>query len=405
VHGCAATAAEGLFAVLGGNNGDRTEGVAAPERGGSGAMVQGGMEAARLRIGMLAPPWFKLPPAGYGGIESIVYSLVQGLVERGHDVTLISAGRDGTGARSGRTYKEPPSERLGQALPEVVHAAVASRQLDDLHLDVVHDHSLAGPLTSSDREAPTVVTTHGPVEDELRVLYGSFGEGTSLVAISEFQRELAPDLPWIGTVHNAIPVDEYPMRERKEDFCLFLGRVNAEKAPDLAIKVAREAGRPIVLAAKCSEPEEQKYFDERVRPLLGSDAEWFGQADSAQKQDLLARAHCLVFPIQWNEPFGIVMVEAMACGTPVVALRGGSVPEVVEDGVTGFICDDAEELPWAIVKVDELEPKLCRQRVADHFDVANMVEGYEAIYRGVARTPSHERWRIHRAPPSERKTS
>ncbi len=131
-----------------------------------------------------------------------------------------------------------------------------------------------------------------------------------------------------------------------------------------------------------------------MRPLLGPDAEWFGEANTEQKKDLLARARCLVFPIQWNEPFGIVMVEAMACGTPVVALRGGSVPEVVEDGVTGFICDQIEELPWAIVKVDELEPKLCRQRVADHFDVANMVDGYEAIYRSVARTPSHDRWRI-----------
>jgi glycosyltransferase involved in cell wall biosynthesis len=347
-------------------------------------MVEGEGKASRLRIGMLAPPWFELPPDGYGGIESIVYWLVQGLVERGHDVTLISSGRDGTGARSERTYKQPPSERLGQALPEVVHAAVASRLLDDLRLDVVHDHSLAGPLTSSDRQAPTVVTTHGPVEDELRVLYGSFGEGTSLVAISEFQRELAPELPWVATVHNAIPVDEYPMRKEKEDFCLFLGRINPDKAPDLAIKVAREAGRPIVLAAKCSEPEEWKYFDERVRPLLGSDAEWFGQADNDQKQDLLARAACLVFPIQWNEPFGIVMVEAMACGTPVVALRRGSVPEVVVDGVTGFVRDEPGELAEAVGRTGELDPEACRRHVAERFDVPVMVTGYEAVYRRLA---------------------
>jgi glycosyltransferase involved in cell wall biosynthesis len=347
-------------------------------------MVEGGKGTAPLRIGMLAPPWFELPPDGYGGIEAIVYSLVQGLVARGHDVTLISAGEDRTEARSQQTYEEPPSERLGQALPEVVHAAVASRQLEDLHLDVVHDHSLAGPLTSSERRAPTVVTTHGPVEDELRVLYGSFGEDTSLVAISEFQRELAPELPWVATVHNAIPVDEYPMRADKEDFCLFLGRVNPEKAPDLAIEVARRAGRPIVLAAKCSEPDERTYFDERVRPLLGADAEWLGEADNQQKRDLLARARCLVFPIQWNEPFGIVMVEAMACGTPVVALRRGSVPEVVVDGVTGFVRDRVEELAEAVERVGELDPRACRRHVAERFDVPVMVSGYEAVYRRLA---------------------
>ena len=347
-------------------------------------MVEHEGETARLRIGMLAPPWFELPPDGYGGIESIVYSLVQGLVERGHDVTLISSGRDGTDARSERTYKEPPSERLGQALPEIVHAAVASRKLEDLHLDVVHDHSLAGPLTSSDRQAPTVVTTYGPVEGELRVLYGSFGKATSLVAISRAQRELAPELPWVATVHNAIPVGEYPMRTEKEEFCLFLGRVNPAKAPDLAIKVARQAGRPIVLAAKCSEPEEREYFDQRVRPLLGSDAEWFGQAANDQNRDLLARAHCLVFPIQWNEPFGIVMVEAMACGTPVVALRRGSVPEVVVDGVTGFVRDGLDELAEAVNRTAELDPEACRRHVAERFDVPVMVSGYEAVYRRLA---------------------
>ncbi|HEX8862871.1 MAG TPA: glycosyltransferase, partial [Actinomycetes bacterium] len=251
----------------------------------------------------------------------------------------------------------------------------------------VHDHSLAGPLTSAERDAATVVTTHGPVEDELGVLYGSLGPRAGLVAISEFQRQLAPDLRWVGMVHNAIPVDDYPFQEGKEDFCLFLGRVNPEKAPDLAIRAAREAGLPIVLAAKCSEPEEQAYFEDRVKPLLGDDAEWFGQADNDQKQDLLARARCLVFPIQWNEPFGIVMVEAMACGTPVVALDRGSVPEVVVDGVTGYIRRDADQLPEAIGRVGELDPAACRRHVKERFDVPVMVSGYEQVYHHMVAAP------------------
>jgi glycosyltransferase involved in cell wall biosynthesis len=332
---------------------------------------------------MVAPPWFDLPPSGYGGIEAMVYWLVQGLVERGHDVTVISGGEDRSDARTRRTYPDAPSARLGQALPEVVHAVMAERHLINLELDLVHDHSLVGPIMSPKRLVPTVITAHGPVEGELYEYYRALGPEVGMVAISEHQRKLAPDLNWVGTVHNAIPVDEYPFRADKEDFCLFLGRVNHEKAPDLAIRAARAAGRRILLAAKCSEPEEKRYFEERVQPLLGPDAEWLGQADNEEKQDLLARAYALVFPIQWNEPFGIVMVEAMACGTPVVALRGGSVAEVVADGVTGFVRDDLDELPEAIERAGELDPEARRRHVAERFDVPVMVDGYEAVYRQV----------------------
>ena len=347
-----------------------------------------------LRIAVVAPPWFPIPPSGYGGIEAMVHALVEGLTARGHEVVLVGAGPHQSSAKFLQTFEEAPLERLGEALPEIVHALIAAEYLEGLEVDVVHDHSMAGPLTSGWLRVPWVMTAHGPVAGDLEPYYRVLGRHAGLVAISDGQRAKGPHLPWMGRVYNAVPVDQYPFETEKEDFCLFLGRIGAEKAPDLAIEAARRAGYPIVVAAKCNEPPEKRYFEERVRPLLGPDAEWFGEATTAQKKDLLARARCLVFPIQWDEPFGIVMVEAMACGTPVVALRGGSVPEVVEDGVTGFVCDDVEELPWAIVKVDELEPKLCRQRVADHFDVANMVDGYEAIYRSVARTPSHDRWRI-----------
>ncbi|HZD72883.1 MAG TPA: glycosyltransferase family 4 protein [Actinomycetota bacterium] len=359
-----------------------------------------------LRIGIVAPPWYPIPPKGYGGIEWMIYWLAEALAARGHEVTVIGAGGSRTSANFIPTYEDPPFRRIGESLPEVLHALAAAEALDDLRVDVVHDHCLAGPLTAARRRVPTVLTAHGPLDGEVRRYYEMLSDSLSLVAISDCQRRKAPDLHWAGMVHNAVPVDEYPFQSRKEDFCLFLGRMNAEKAPELAIEVARRAGYPIVIAAKCNEPPEKRYFEERVRPLLGPDAHWFGEANTAQKKDLLARARCLVFPIQWDEPFGIVMVEAMACGTPVVAPRRGSVPEVVEDGVTGFICDDTDELPWAIVKVDELEPKLCRQHVAEHFDVSNMVAGYEAVYRGVARTaPSHERWRIYAAPSSKRLTS
>ena len=345
-----------------------------------------------LRIAVVTPPWYAIPPDGYGGIESMAYNLVERLLLRGHEVTLVAAGRNGTSARFLQTYPVPPSERCGQPVPEVVHALTAYEHLAGLELDVVHDHSLAGPLLWLGGGMPLVMTAHGPVGADLVEYYRRLSARGALVAISEAQRANGPQVAWAATIYNAIAVDEYPFEGEKQDYCLFLGRMSPEKAPDVAIEVARRAGLPLVIAAKCSEPAERRYFEERVRPLLGPDVEWFGHADTRAKKDLLAGARCLVFPIQWDEPFGIVMVEAMACGTPVVALRRGSVPEVVVDGVTGFVCERAEELAGAVERAGELDPKACRRRAVDVFDVADMAEAYEAVYlEQAARRP----WAAH----------
>ena len=335
-----------------------------------------------LRVAVVAPPWFPIPPDGYGGIEAMVHWLVEGLVARGHHVTLIGAGDCRTSAQGFlQTYEEPPVADLGTPFPEIVHALRVDEHLRCLDVDVVHDHSLGGPLPARARRTPTVLTAHGPVQGELGEYYRLLSHQHAMVAISESQRANGPHLPWAATVYNAIPVDEYPYEADKDDFVLFLGRISPEKGPDLAIRAARAAGRRIVLAAKCNEPAEHAYFEQRVRPLLGPDADWFGHATTEEKKKLLARASALVFPIQWDEPFGIVMVEAMACGTPVVALRAGSVPEVVVDGLTGYICERPDELPAALRRVDALDPRDCRTRVHDRFDVPDMVEGYEAVYR------------------------
>ncbi|MFN2489907.1 MAG: glycosyltransferase family 4 protein [Actinomycetota bacterium] len=336
-----------------------------------------------LRIAMIAPPWFELPPRGYGGIEWMCYWLVEELVKRGHDVTLVASGQNHTGARFIQTYTRPPSEYLGTSIPEIVHAGVASRLLHDVHFDVVHDHSFAGPLLARARSCATVVTAHGPVNGELEHYYAEIGTAVSLVAISTAQRDQRPDLPWMATIHNAIPTSEYPFRQKKDDYALWLGRMSPEKGPDIAIDAARQAGRRLIMAGKCNEPAEKQYFDTKVRPRLAADVEWIGEADTECKKQLLSRASCLLFPIQWAEPFGIVMVEAMACGTPVVALRDGSVPEVIVDGVTGYVCERPGELAGALRRTETIDPHACRRHAVAHFEVATMASLYESVYQGL----------------------
>ncbi|EIE99061.1 glycosyltransferase family 4 protein [Saccharomonospora glauca] len=335
------------------------------------------------RIAMIAPPWFELPPTAYGGIEAMASDLIEQLTLRGLDITLVGVGRNGTPADFVPTYDRPNEDRLGQVLPEVTHAAELTEIIEKIDPDVVHDHSLAGPLMARGRTMPTVLTAHGPVNGEMGRYYRGLGDSVHLVAVSDAQRRLSPDLNWVGTVHNAVRVDRFPFREDKDDYALFLGRSCPEKGIPQAIAAARRAGIHLKIAAKCREPEEKAYFDREIAPLLGEGVEWLGEADRATKVELLQGARCLVFPVCWEEPFGIVMVEAMACGTPVVGFRRGSVPEVVTHGRTGYVCDDVENLSLAIQRVDELSPHDCRREAELRFDVEMMADRYERIYRSV----------------------
>jgi len=342
-------------------------------------------EPRALRIAMVAPPWFELPPRGYGGIEVVVTELVNQLVENGHHVTLVGAGRNGTAAQQFfSVFDEPPSERLGTPVPEVISAAAAAEILEGLDVDVVHDHSLAGPLLARGRTVPTVATMHGPVDGDQGEYYSQLGPSVNVVAISDAQRRLNSAINWVGTVHNAVDVDSFPFRADKDDYVLWVGRFHPEKGPHLAIDAARAAGRRIVLAGKRIEPEEKAFFEAEIAPRLGPDVEYVGEAGADLKRELYAGAQSFLFPLQWDEPFGMVMIEAMACGTPVVALRRGSVPEVVAHGVSGLVVDDVADLPAALDAVLAIDPARCREHVASRFSPPVMAAGYERIYRQVA---------------------
>ena len=331
---------------------------------------------------MIAPPFFEVPPTGYGGVEAMVAGLVGQLADRGHEVLLIGAGRHRTrAARFCPVFDRPLPERLGMPVPEVIHAARAAAVLRAADVDIVHDHTLAGPLLAPSRRVPTVVTVHGEADGELGSYYAALGDSVDIVAISDAQRSLNPYLNWVGTVHNAVDVASFPYRERKDDYVLWLGRFCDQKGAHLAIDAARAAGLPIVLAGKCTEPAERAYFAREVTRRLGPGVHYVGEADAAQKRQLLSRARALVFPVQWEEPFGLVMIEAMACGTPVIALRRGSVPEIVADGITGIIADHPAALPGALAAATRFDPARCRQHVLDRFDLPTMAAGYERIYR------------------------
>jgi glycosyltransferase involved in cell wall biosynthesis len=233
---------------------------------------------------------------------------------------------------------------------------------------------------------PVVHTLHGPWTEQTRLLYGLAAEHLHLVAISEAQRRDNQDVPYAATVYNGIDLDAYPFRAEKEAFLVYIGRANPEKGPATAITAARHAGLPIKLVLKRNEPPERAYYEEMVVPLLGEDVEIFENVTHAEKVDLLGRAQAMLFPIHWPEPFGLVMVEAMACGTPVVTTNWGAAPELVDDGVTGFRRDGYGELIDALNWIGEISPHACRQRVEERFSAPAMVDAYARTYQEVARS-------------------
>ncbi|MDG4762263.1 glycosyltransferase family 4 protein [Micromonospora sp. WMMD710] len=336
---------------------------------------------------MVVPPWLSVPPPGYGGLEQVVAALVDALTGHGHAVTLFGAGGQHGTAAAGfvSTVPEVQYERLGESLPELAHLARVNRLITAADFDVIHDHTTIGPLVAGRRAVPTVATVHGNPVGEYGDVLGDADQEVALVAISHAQRRLNPGLPWAGTVHNALDIRGFPRKtEPGAGPVLWLARFSPDKGPDVAIRACREAGLPLLLAGKCNEPAERRYYEQVVAPLVDDDVTVMLNADRAETLRMLVDARCLIMPIQWEEPFGMVMLEAMATGTPVVALDRGAVPELVRPGVTGLVCDRPDDLSAALVAAQRLDPEDCVAHVAENFSVERMAFGYEEVYRRFA---------------------
>jgi glycosyltransferase involved in cell wall biosynthesis len=340
-----------------------------------------------VKIAILSPVWFPVPPTGYGGIEWIVSLLADGLVDAGHDVTLFASGDSRTKATLASVYDLAPSAQIGTAQVEVRHALSCFARANEF--DVINDHS--GPpaaVIGGAVDTPVVHTVHGPLLGEPGDLYeliARVSPTTRLISISMNQRKPHPGLPWLANVPNALDFSFYPVHPHRGDYLLFLGRMNPEKGAHRAVATAIETGVPLKIAGKCREPAEELYFREFVEPhLRDGEIDYLGEVTHGEKVELLQNARATLFPVEWEEPFGLVMIESMACGTPVIATRWGAVPEVIEHGRSGIVVDHYREMAAALEDADRLEPLELRRAAEERFSRERMVADYVAAFNEVA---------------------
>jgi glycosyltransferase involved in cell wall biosynthesis len=346
-----------------------------------------------MKIAQIAPLTESCPPRTYGGTERIVSYLTEALVRQGHDVTLFASGDSLTAARL-----EPCSEmalrldpRVKDAVPphmvmlEKVRRLASQFDVLHFHVDVLHYPFLSNFIDK------TVTTLHGRLDlPEMRPLYAAYAHAP-FISISNNQREPMPPVNWVGTVYHGLPRDLLQFtREPREGYLAFLGRISPEKRPDRAIEIATRAGVKLKMAAKIDRVD-QAYWDEVIKPMVDAhpNVEFIGEINEPQKAKFIGDALALIFPIDWPEPFGLVMIEAMACGTPVIAYRSGSTPEVIDDGVTGFLASDIDQAAAAVARVPELSRTRVRARFDERFAIERVAEDYLKIYRalpGVRRT-------------------
>lgn len=336
-----------------------------------------------MRIGQVAPLYESVPPRLYGGTERVVSYITEELVKLGHEVTLYASGDSFTAARLRSVCERALRLEGGKLLSPLAHhlnlIETVAQEADEF--DVVHFHLDYLPFSQIRRlEIPAVTTLHGRLDiPDLYPLFREFSD-MRLISISDAQRAPMPWAGWLATVHHGIPADLHQPSFEPGEYLAFLGRISPEKRVDRAIEIARMAGLPLRVAAKIDEVD-RNYFESEISDLLAnSDVEFVGEIAEKEKTEFLGNASALLFPIDWPEPFGLVLIESMACGTPVIAFRGGSVAEIVDDGVTGFVVESVEEAVEALQRIPSLDRRACHQRFLERFTSRRMCQEYLAAY-------------------------
>ncbi len=336
-----------------------------------------------LKIGIVAPPWVPVPPTSYGGTELVLDVLARGLHAAGHDVTLFTTGDSTCAVPRSYLFEQCDPDRMGYSVLELRHVAAAYEALAGC--DIVHDHTMAGLFVSElYPELPVVTTNHGPFNEDLVDIYRQVAHRVPVIGISRHQASTAPaSVPVAAVIHHGLDLSRYEFGPDGGDYLLSLGRMCHDKGIDRAIEVARRAGMPLVIAAKMREAAEQRYFAEVIEPQLGDDVVYVGEVGHAEKVRLLQGARALLNPIRWPEPFGLVMIEALACGAPVVGGTDGAAPEIVTEGQTGFLADDVDALALAVTRLGTISRQACRDRAERWFSAERMVADHERLFHRI----------------------
>jgi glycosyltransferase involved in cell wall biosynthesis len=351
-----------------------------------------------MKIAQVAPLWERVPPPSYGGIELVVSLLTDELVRRGHDVTLFASGDSQTLAKLEAVY--PRALRLDPNIKEyAVYEMLELSQVYQLasEFDIIHSHVgiTALPLASL-VSTPTVHTLHGRFTPDNKNVY-IHHQQQPYVSISNAQRQI--DLNYVGTVYNGINLENYPFIAKPQEppYLAFLGRFSPEKGPQHAIAIAKRTGWHLKMAGKVDRVDTE-FFEQEIAPQIdGQQIQYLGEINHAEKAELLGNATITLFPITWQEPFGLVMIESMATGTPVIGINLGSVPEVIAQGVSGFVCQTYDEMAAMIPAALELNRQTCREYVENKFSVAQMVDGYEKVFKKIILDRIETNGHIHAA--------
>ncbi len=347
-----------------------------------------------MRIGLIAPPWIPVPPRAYGGTEAVVDRLARGLVRAGHEVLLAAAANSTCPVRRvpGTDEALHGAPATGGAVSEVRHVVWSYAAMADV--DVVHDHTTFGPVyRHRPVGVPVVTTNHGPFDASLNPIYRALGD-VPVIAISRSQASTAHGVRIAAVIHHGIDVAAVTEGRGRGGYASFLGRMSPDKGPREAVLIARAAGVPLRMAAKLREPAERQYFEAEVEPLLGGDVEYVGELGEEEKLELVGGSFALLNPIQWPEPFGLVMIEALATGTPVVTTPSGAAPEIVDDGITGYLRPDRLALAEALLEAAGLDRSACRAAALARFDTSRMVRDHVRLYTdllGTERRPARPR--------------